>query len=107
MRKRSYSSGHMDSEADNERLLSHESVISTTSRILSIDREIPVDELDRQGPKTTKSGGDLMTAEELATGNVDLNVYWVYIKAGGLKWSVAIVLLMIGVQACNLGSSLF
>ncbi|CAM9244868.1 unnamed protein product, partial [Ectocarpus fasciculatus] len=101
--------------------LSKSGIDITAFRAMSVDGvPTPVSHDDGEGldpkrqlPKggesstATKGTGDLMTTEELATGNVDLNVYTTYIKAGGVGLAVIITLLLTGVQAFSLGSNFY
>lgn len=101
--------------SERDRLLSKESAMSVASvafdRVLSVDEAHQISDLNsKDSPNRrpdTEKGKDLITIEELATGNVDIGIYSAYIKAGGVGFAAILVFLMTCVQAFSLGSNFY
>lgn len=108
-----------------ERLLSKESISSavsfTVNRTLSHDVTPAIDLTDHDDVEDNRrlnvtklgvkdipaSGKDLITTEELATGNVGASIYTAYVQAGGVGLAILVAFIMCGVQAFSLGSNFY
>jgi len=90
-----------------------ESVNGSFSRKVTVPaspgKKVPSSSEKLKGPASPAkaNGATLMTTEERSTGDVSTDIYWYYIRAGGLWMSTMYLLLLTLVQAFSLGSSFY
>lgn len=76
-------------------------------RVASFASDPSVDTGDKKPSVPLRHGEVLMSEEEKAEGDVTLEVYLYYMRAGGLIMSALVVICLITIQACTLGANFY